>query len=220
MPAAVTTSVTSATTSVATAAAPVGRLVGMSDASLLDLVAGRTSASAAAYAELHRRHHAWLAARVAAGQRAGACRNDVDDVVQETLLSVWRRAAQYDPSRGSVRAWMSGIAARACVDLYRRSRRRLGPLTVETVAEPGRDVDGSERSARGSSAEDRVDDRLVVTTALARLSDAQRHVILHAYDDGLSQTEIADVLSVPLGTVKTRTFAALAVMRRHLATAN
>ena len=216
--------VTAAATSPAAASSAATRaarlVVGLSDASLLDLIASRTSASPAAYAELHRRHHAWLAARVAARQRAGACRNDVDDVVQETLLSVWRRAAQYDPSRGSVRAWMSGIAARACVDLYRRSRRRLGPLTVETVAEPGRDVDGSERSARGSSAEDRVDDRLVVTTALARLSDAQRHVILHAYDDGLSQTEIADVLSVPLGTVKTRTFAALAVMRRHLATAN
>jgi RNA polymerase sigma-70 factor (ECF subfamily) len=120
-----------------------------------------------------------------------------DEVMQEVMLEVWRLAPRFDPQRGSASAWIMTIAHRRAVDRVRAE-----------VAERGRlERAGSQAPTAGVSVqEDVVDDldRQRVRSALAGLTDLQRSSLELAYFGGLTQTEIAALLDVPLGTVKTR----------------
>ena len=120
-----------------------------------------------------------------------------EEVTQEVLVDVWRRAAKYDADRGSATAWIMTIAHRRAVDRIRSE-----------VAEQGRlRRAGSQAPTAGVSVQDDVIDdldRQRVRAALAGLTDLQRSSIELAYFGGLTQTEIAALLDVPLGTVKTR----------------
>jgi RNA polymerase sigma-70 factor, ECF subfamily len=131
-------------------------------------------------------------------------RGRAEDALQETFVSVWRSASTYKPERGPGAPWLYGVARNAIVD---RSRARNEP-PAEAPDEPSLDAGPDER-AEGAWVQWRVH------RALEALPEREREVIALAYWSGLSQSEVAEQLAIPLGTVKTRTRAALA----HLAEA-
>ncbi|MFJ5228522.1 sigma-70 family RNA polymerase sigma factor [Kitasatospora sp. NPDC088391] len=120
-----------------------------------------------------------------------------EEVAQEALLEIWRSAPAYRPERGSVTAWACTIAHRRAVDRVRSVRARVEReqrvvREDRPVAEPV--ADQVERAL----------DAARVRRALAELTEAQRESLVLAYYAGYSQTRIAAVLGVPLGTVKSR----------------
>jgi RNA polymerase sigma-70 factor (ECF subfamily) len=134
-----------------------------------------------------------------------------DDLVQETFTRLWRSAARFNPALGSEPTFVFTVARRAAVDLWRRSRRSTADRSLDA------DDPSSAHEATGTTAQDDAIDQVltgwVVGDALSSLTANQREVIELAYYGQLSQTEIADRLGIPLGTVKTRTFAALKTLR-------
>jgi RNA polymerase sigma-70 factor (ECF subfamily) len=126
-------------------------------------------------------------------------RGRAEDAVQETFTSVWRSARSYKPERGPGAPWLYAVARNAISD---RGRARVEPpadAPDEASNEPG----PSETAERGWVS-------WRVHRALADLPENERSLIELAYWGGLSQSEIADLLGIPLGTVKTRTRSALA----------
>jgi RNA polymerase sigma-70 factor (ECF subfamily) len=125
-------------------------------------------------------------------------RDRAEEAVQETFTSVWRSARSYRPERGPGGPWLYAIARNAIVDRF-RARREPVADAPETVAV---DAGPDERAESGWVA-------WRVHRALEELPEHERTVIELAYWSGLSQSEVAAFLDVPLGTVKTRTRAAL-----------
>ena len=126
-------------------------------------------------------------------------RHRAEDAVQETFAAVWRSAASYRPERGPAAPWLYAVARNAIVD---RQRARVEPASEvpEMVsAEPG----PSDR-AEASFVSGRIH------RALEELPEKEREVVELAYWSEMSQSEVADYLNIPLGTVKTRTRSALA----------
>jgi RNA polymerase sigma-70 factor (ECF subfamily) len=122
---------------------------------------------------------------------------DAEEVTQEVFLQVWREASRYDPTRGTPQAWIVMLTRTRAIDKL-RAARRLGDHRREAANVEGMEV----RPARGT--DDQMADRQLVLGALARLSSAQRQILELVYYEGLTQTEIADRMGLPLGTVKTR----------------
>ncbi|MBI3746358.1 MAG: sigma-70 family RNA polymerase sigma factor [Chloroflexi bacterium] len=155
-------------------------------------------------------------------------RDTAADVVQETMLAVWRRSAQFDPGQGSLGAWMMGIARNRSIDRLRAEARR--PRLVRPAAEAGVGDDAADPlawAARALGAPDPDEPaneaarrwvRALLATTLAELRPEDRDVLVLAYDHGLSQSEVAIRLGLPIGTVKSRTRRALAGLRNRLAT--
>jgi RNA polymerase sigma factor (sigma-70 family) len=137
-----------------------------------------------------------------------------EDVVQEAFLALWRNPTGYDRSRGGFGTWLMTVVHHRAVDAVRREntqRRRNVPLTDE-VSE--RNVtEGADREALTGvvGAE--------VREALKRLPEDQRQVIALAYLGGYTQIEVAALTGIPLGTVKSRTFAAIRRLRVALQSA-
>jgi RNA polymerase sigma-70 factor (ECF subfamily) len=129
------------------------------------------------------------------------------DAVQEALLAAWRTAVSYDPQRGKASTWLLTLVHRRAVDLVRREERRRGdPLeTAPAASAEAIDETASVREQRRS-----------VQAALAQLPAEQREALELAYYGGLTQSELAERLGVPLGTVKSRMFAALGRLRELL----
>lgn len=122
-----------------------------------------------------------------------------DDVAQEIFLTLWRRAASYDRSRGGVRSWALGVAHNGTIDVLRRdSIHRKRRASDEALEETLVAVEATERQAM-----QRVESG-AVRGALNTLPGEQRRVIDLAYFGGFTQNEIADMLELPLGTVKGR----------------
>jgi RNA polymerase sigma-70 factor (ECF subfamily) len=130
-----------------------------------------------------------------------------EDAVQDAFLTVWRSAREYRPELGSPSAWILTIVHRRAVDIVRREQRRR-PDLVEEPDQPDDD-------ATDEAALDR-DERARVGRALARLAPGERHVLELAYYGGLTQSEIAVELGLPVGTIKSRTFTALSRLRSLL----
>ncbi len=166
---------------------------------------------------------------------ATACRLTSDrqlaeDVVQETFLALWNRAEQYRPDLGSLAAWLLTIARNRTVDRLRAAGRRptIVPMaaarlgdetdaaTLERVARAGEVVGGAGRSLGPEAELAGAELRETIRTALESLVDLEREVLLLAYRDELTQSEIAERLDWPLGTVKTRTRRALLKLRSLL----
>ncbi len=122
-----------------------------------------------------------------------------EDATQETFAAVWRSARSYRSDRGSASAWLYAVARHAIID---RARQRTEPATE--VPDAAAEQAGPAELAEASWLSWRVH------SALERLPERERVVLELAYWSGLSQTEIASYLDVPLGTVKTRTRAGLA----------
>ena len=131
-------------------------------------------------------------------------RADAVEVLQDVFWEAWRGAAAYDPSRGTPEAWIITRARTRAIDRVRPVRRRGETFVAATAGPP---------PPPGGDAVMRPEDRQLVAGALAQLSEAQREVIELAYYSGLTQTEIAERLEQPLGTVKTRIRLALARLR-------
>ena len=134
-----------------------------------------------------------------------------EDVVQEAFLTVWRQAASFDPSRGRASTWVLMLVHRRAVDLVRNQARfnalpdQLEETAPQAVVAESTDDDVGLREARRQ-----------VRSALATLSRAEREVLDLAYWGGLTQSEIATALGIPPGTVKSRTFSAMARLREAL----
>lgn len=134
-----------------------------------------------------------------------------EDVVQEAFLSLWRSGARYDRTRGSVRSWVLGVVHNRAIDAFRRGAIR-----------ESRDV-SDERAAERIAARERTEDQVAsredareVRAALGTLPGEQRRVIELAYFGGFTHSEIADMLSLPSGTVKGRMRLGLAKLRLTL----
>jgi len=126
-------------------------------------------------------------------------RQRAEDAVQETFAAVWRSAASYRPDRGPAAPWLYAIARNAIVDRFRAKADPTGEVPDLVSADPG--------------PQDRAESSFVswrVHRALEELPLREREVIELAYWSGLSQSEVAEFLHIPLGTVKTRTRSALA----------
>ena len=128
-----------------------------------------------------------------------------EDCVQEVFVTAWRSAGRYDPRRASVSTWLFAIARNKTVDaLRRRSRRPVEPLPERWPDDEA--PDAAEIVAAGDQGER-------VASALAELPPQQLEAVSLAYFEGLTQTEIAERLGVPLGTVKGRLRLALDRLR-------
>ena len=125
-------------------------------------------------------------------------RGRAEDAVQETFVSIWRSAKTYNPERGPGAPWLYGVARNAIVD---RSRARTEP-PAEAPEEASLDLGPDERAEQSWT-------QWQVHGALERLPEREREVVVLAYWSDLSQSEVAAQLGIPLGTVKTRTRAAL-----------
>ena len=138
-------------------------------------------------------------------------RNVAEDVVQEAFLAIWRSGARYDRARGSVRTWVLGIVHNRAIDALRRAivhdRRRASD---EGLAER---LEAPERTENEIA---RRDEARAVRGALGNLPPEQVQVIELAYFGGFTQTEIADMLGAPIGTVKGRMRLGLQKMRASL----
>jgi RNA polymerase sigma-70 factor (ECF subfamily) len=128
-----------------------------------------------------------------------------EELVQDAFTSVWRRATSFDSDRASFATWLYRVARNRAVDLSRR--RRAKPISVGE--EPLRGVSG------GLEPEADVDG-WDLARALSSLPDEHKEVLTMAYFEGLSQREISQRIDLPLGTVKSRTTAALKRLRRAL----
>jgi RNA polymerase sigma-70 factor (ECF subfamily) len=136
-----------------------------------------------------------------------------EEATQEAFLAVWRTADEYRASRGSARAWLLTIAHRRAVDRVRYEQRRV------VVNEPLDETTQDQIREIIPSAEDEawvVFERERLVRALARIPDAERELIELAYFDGYTQTQLAERLGLPLGTVKRRTFNGLRRLRELL----
>jgi RNA polymerase sigma-70 factor, ECF subfamily len=165
----------------------------VSDGELLERVA---EGDAGAFEVLYRRF-----ARAVFGlalRRLGD-RSRAEEAVQETFAAIWRSAASFDPERGPGAPWLYAVARHAIVD---RSRARFEP-PAEVPDKPTGEPGPPERAEASFVA-------WRVHRALEELPDRERTVLELAYWGEMSQSEVADFLNMPLGTVKTRTRSALA----------
>ena len=129
-------------------------------------------------------------------KRLGASDSVAEDLSQEVMLTVWRKAASYDPAKAGVGTWIFTIARNLRIDALRRERRpELDPADPLLVPEPEPLPD---RQVEASREEERV------RAALRTLPEDQARVITMAFYDGKSHGEIAAELALPLGTVKSR----------------
>jgi RNA polymerase sigma-70 factor (ECF subfamily) len=179
------------------------RTVDMTDESLLARVAsGDDDALGSLYDRFGRVAYG-LALRILRDERLA------EDAVQEAFLAVWRQAASFRPERANARSWVLTFVHRRAVDLVRREeRRRAEPLEPEAEAATGSTAEAVELRRR----------REAVQRALAQLPEEQRRPIELAYYGGFSQSELAERLGEPLGTIKSRMFTGLKRLRELLGT--
>ncbi|HEY7589525.1 MAG TPA: sigma-70 family RNA polymerase sigma factor [Candidatus Limnocylindrales bacterium] len=158
-------------------------------------------------------------------------RQVAEEVVQETFLALWNRAELFDPSAGSLAAWLHTIARNRTVDRLRAAGRRpnlvaLSAATsddehetaaLERLLASGVVLGGADLGPGPERALESAETRTALQDALSTMPDVERTVIVLAYHDELSQSEIAARLGWPLGTVKTRTRRALHHLRERLA---
>jgi RNA polymerase sigma factor (sigma-70 family) len=180
------------------------RLADHSDEALLEAAARSDEDALAALYDRYGRVAYGLALRVLRDQALA------EDAVQEAFLQVWRSAGRFDPRRAKASTWLLTFVHRRAVDLVRREERRRveAAETPPPQAGPGADEDAERRSKRQ-----------IVQDALRRLPADQREAIELAYYGGFTQSELAERLGQPLGTIKSRMFAGLMRLRTLLAEA-
>lgn len=172
----------------------------VSDTELMDRIAGGDRG--AALEELVTRYSSQI---FGLGLRLHGDRGTAEELVQDTFVRVWRSASRYDPDRGSVRTFVYAIARRAAIDQRRRVASRVLP-TVEALEERPDTVEEYERLMTG----------LDVRAALQTLPEKHRETLELVYDEDLSGPQIAERLSIPVGTVKSRAHHALRALRKEM----
>jgi RNA polymerase sigma-70 factor, ECF subfamily len=174
------------------------------DVKLLKAVAARDEA---ALAQLYDRYRVILFGLL---MRILNNREEAEDVLQEVFLQVWRKAGDFDENRGRPFTWLVTLGRSRGIDKLRTlaSRDRVAEAgareAVEDFSDAAKDAFKSEQ-------------RGLVKKALAQLPDEQQRLLVLAYFDGLTQSEIATRLGMPLGTVKTRMRTGLMTLREQLA---
>jgi RNA polymerase sigma-70 factor (ECF subfamily) len=124
-------------------------------------------------------------------------REEAEDVLQEVFIQVWRRSSDFDEKRGRPFTWLVTLARSRAIDRLRSLASR------ERVAQAGSREESEEVSDAARDAF-RSEQRGLVNSALEQLPDEQKHALVLAYFEGLTQSEIAARLGAPLGTIKTR----------------
>ena len=178
---------------------------GLRDGQLVELVAEKDADALEALYDRYGRAAYSLARRILTEETLA------QDVVQEVFLSLWRNAGRFDAGRGTVATYLLSMTHHRAVDVVRREenlrRWRTSDEGLELEADPKArvedEVEASERRAE-------------VRAALKELPDAQREALLLAYFGGYTQREVAALVGVPLGTVKTRMAAGMRKMKEAL----
>ena len=167
----------------------------LSDEQLMERVQHRDETALAA---LSHRHRAML--RTIIGRMIHHD-HDVDDLMQDCLLDVWRHASNYDVEKGHALGWIVTLVRRRTIDRIRRTSaylRAQDRFRVEVETHGESDHAGADEEASES------DRAAAVSRLIARLPEAQQQVVHLAFYSGMSQREIAQFTGVPLGTIKTR----------------
>ena len=178
---------------------------GLRDSQLVELVAQKDAGALEALYDRYGRAAYSLARRILTEETLA------QDVVQEVFLSLWRDARRFDAGRGTVATYLLSMTHHRAVDVVRREenlrRWRTSDEGLELEPDPKArvedEVEASERRAE-------------VRAALAELPAAQREALLLAYFGGYTQREVAALVGVPLGTVKTRMAAGMRKMKEAL----
>ncbi len=145
---------------------------------------------------------------LALAERILGNRREAEDLLHDVFVEVWKHAGDYDPERGSVAAWLRLRMRSRALDRVRSARiARAAPLDDGDL--PAADLPDPEMAATGQRLHD----------ALSALPGEQATVLVLGYFEGLSSSEIADRVGVPLGTVKSRAAAAMAKLRAQLGVA-
>lgn len=138
--------------------------------------------------------------------RGGLRDGSAEDVVQDVMLSVWHKAAQFDPHRAEASAWIYRIARNRSIDLI----RRRPPPEPDPIAEPeGSEPDAAQILAMGQEA-------ALLRRALEAMSPEQARVLEQAYFEDLPHSQISQITGLPLGTIKSRIRLGLERLRRDL----
>jgi RNA polymerase sigma-70 factor (ECF subfamily) len=169
---------------------------------LIEALAGRDLSALSVLYDRYGRVSYTLAYRILGEPEAA------EDVVQDAFLAAWRGAATFRRERGNARSWLLSIVHHRAVDLLRR-RTAFRAAPLEAADGTPADADTAEEAARNV-------ERGSVRAALETLPEAQRRTIELAYFGGYTQSELADLMGVPLGTVKGRMRIGLQKMRRVL----
>jgi RNA polymerase sigma-70 factor (ECF subfamily) len=177
------------------------QLAHLSDEALVALAARSEQTALAELYDRYGRTAYGLALRVLRDQSLA------EDAVQEAFLTVWRTAGRFVPERGKASTWILTLVHRRAVDAVRREQRRRAD-SLELAPEPA--AEGVEEDAWLRLQRERVQG------ALRRLPDAQREALELAYYGGFSQSELAERLGLPLGTIKSRMFTGLSRLREQL----
>jgi RNA polymerase sigma-70 factor (ECF subfamily) len=180
-------------------------LSSLADEDLMQLV---RRADPDAFAVLYERHSS---SAYALAYRMTGTRGAAEDVTQEAFISMWRSGARYDRARGSVRTWMLGIVHNRAIDALRRGKVRDRPRVEEE--------DAAERLEAPENTELEVarrEEAAAIRRAMEALPPEQMQVIELAYFGGFTHTEIAEMLSTPVGTIKGRMRLGLKKLRDQL----
>ena len=177
------------------------------DAVLAELVSGQDDQALAVLYERHGAACYRLARQITASAALA------EDAVQEAFVGLWLAPDAYQRGRGSVRNWLLALTHHKAVDLVRREaaerRRQDAEAARQVVATPAGEDPAAAAWSQILAAE--------VRAALGDLPEAQRQSVTLAYFGGYTQSQIAELTGVPLGTVKTRTFSAMRRLRLRLA---
>jgi RNA polymerase sigma-70 factor, ECF subfamily len=176
----------------------------ISDVELMHAIAGRDEQALATLYDRYRTILFGLLVRILNS------REEAEDVLQEVFIQVWRRATDFDASRGRPFTWLVTLARSRAIDRLRSlsARERVASASA---ANPLDDVSDADRDVV------RVEQRGIVARALTQLPEEQKAALVLAYFEGLTQTEISKRLGAPLGTVKTRMRSGMLKLRELLA---
>ncbi|MBX7186825.1 MAG: sigma-70 family RNA polymerase sigma factor [Vicinamibacteria bacterium] len=166
-----------------------------------ELVAGAAAGRAECLGELFDRHAGRMKALALRILRSP---EEAEDVAQEVFIQAWQQASRFDADRGNVLAWLSIMTRSRSLDRWRRRSTRR-----ETAVSDAHELEAPSEAGRGPS-------EWAARTALSDLPADQRRPLELAYWEGLSQSEIAARLGVPLGTIKTRMRIGLRRLREAL----
>ncbi|UYV39497.1 sigma-70 family RNA polymerase sigma factor [Rhodobacteraceae bacterium D3-12] len=138
--------------------------------------------------------------------RSGASPHQAEEIVQDVMLTVWRKAAMFDPHRAQVSAWIYQIARNRQIDITRKENR---PLPEELKQPPDTEPDASQILSLEQDAEQ-------LKQALGSLKPEQREIIERAYLGELTHQQISTLTGLPLGTIKSRIRLGLERLRHEL----
>ena len=183
-------------------------LATLADEELMGLVREREQRAFEVVYDRHGSAAYSLAYRILGDPRAA------EDATQEAFLSIWRSGARYDPLRGSVRNWIFGVTRNRAIDAVRRSSAKRRPKLVMDASKLIED----QPAAEGTEAEAiRRETAHEVRSRLDELPGEQTQVIELAYFGGFTHSEIAEMLQLPIGTIKGRIRLGLEKIRANLA---